>query len=127
VSGRAASATDALQRENGAIIPWVFHRNGRPIKDMYKAWRQACRDADCPGRIPHDFRRTAVGNLFRAGVPEGVDMQMTGHKTRSVFKRYNIVSKADLVSAAEKLAKFEAGTSSGKRQEKSSRPMLATV
>ena len=59
--------------------------------------------AGCPGRISHDFRRTAVRNLVRAGVPERVAMQPTGHKTRAVFERDNIVSAGDLREAAQRL------------------------
>ena len=73
------------------------------ITSFNKAWKIACRAAGCPGRIPHDLRRTAVRNLLRAGSPERVAMRMTGHKTPSVFARYNIVSDGDLREAAEKL------------------------
>ena len=103
--------TRAVQREQGRVCPWVFHRAGAPIKSYYKAWRTACLKAGlatrdqktkriATQRIPHDFRRTAVRNLVNAGVPEKVAMQMTGHKTRSVFDRYHIVSPGDVVRAA---------------------------
>lgn len=98
----------------GHIVPYVFFREvaegrggkKRPqrIVSFNKAWKSACvAAAGCPGRIPHDLRRTAVCNLVRAGIPERVAMQMTGHKTRSVFERYNIVSEGDLRDAARKL------------------------
>ncbi len=96
--------TQAFAQESGRICPWVFSRDGiTRVKSFAKAWKTACRKAGCPGRIPHDFRRTAVRNLVRAGVPERVAMQLTGHKTRSVFERYNIVSPGDLRDAARKL------------------------
>jgi len=95
--------TLALQRETDRLIPLVFHNNGRPIVNYYKAWHRACRAAGLSGKIPHDFRRTAVRNMVRAGIPERVAMQMAGHKTRSVFDRYHIVADGDLREAAHKL------------------------
>jgi integrase len=95
--------TDEVQRRRGAVCPWVFHRDGRPIKSIIVAWRSACRSAGCPGRIVHDLRRSAVRNMVRAGIAERVAMQMTGHKTRSVFERYDIVSGSDLRDAAKRL------------------------
>jgi integrase len=95
--------TENLQRQCKVVCPRVFHRAGRPIKSFRVAFRTACAAAGCPGRVLHDFRRTAVRNLVRAGIPERVAMQMTGHKTRSVFERYNIVSAGDLREAGKRL------------------------
>jgi integrase len=123
--GRTFPFTDALEqvlkaqkaehdrlKAEGVICPWVFNRTNKKVKGkrittFIKAFRSACTKAGCPGRIPHDLRRTAVRNLVRAGIPERVAMQMTGHKTRSVFERYNIVSQCDLVDAAKKLNAFQ--------------------
>lgn len=109
---RQRGMTQELQRRQGIVCRKVFHRTGKPIKSFRAAFRTACREAGCPGRLLHDLRRTAVRNLVRAGIPERVAMQMTGHKTRSVFERYNIVSVGDLRDAARRLDSVT-GTISG--------------
>jgi integrase len=100
----------AIEREQGRIIPHVFtHDDGRPIKCFRKSFETACRRAGVPGRIPHDFRRTAVRNLERAGVPRSVAMAMTGHKTEAVYRRYDIVSERDLYDAAARIDRLADG------------------
>ena len=96
--------TAGLERASGRIIPWVFHRNGRPIGSYARAWRGACDRAGHVGRLVHDLRRTAVRNLERAGVSRSVAMKLTGHKTEAVYRRYAITSAADLAEGVAKLA-----------------------
>ncbi|MBZ5675163.1 MAG: site-specific integrase [Acidobacteriia bacterium] len=100
----------ALRDQQYPDCPWVFCRDGQPILNFRKSWETACESAGLwdstqkrPTRIFHDLRRTGVRNLIRAGVPEKVAMLISGHKTRSVFERYNIVDERDVIDAMSRL------------------------
>ncbi|MBI3782615.1 MAG: tyrosine-type recombinase/integrase [Deltaproteobacteria bacterium] len=100
----------------------VFHSEGEPVGDIRKSWWKASVAARLgawvssgkfkangepelkyKGLTPHDLRRSAVRNMVRAGIPERVCMALSGHKTRAIFDRYNIVSESDLTAAADRL------------------------
>jgi integrase len=120
---RRRDDTRAVERATGQVVRWVFHDRGRPIwaKRFYRAWWAATKAAGvyrewphpetgktCRGPIPHDFRRTAVRNLERAGVSRSVAMKLTGHKTESVYRRYAIVAETDQREGVAKLALLHA-------------------
>ncbi len=80
--------------------------DGKPVKDFRGAWKGACTQAGHPNIIFHDVRRSAVRNLVRSGVPRSVAMQLTGHKTQAVYRRYDIVSERDLQEGVEKYSGY---------------------
>lgn len=96
--------TTTVERRDGKVIPWVFHRGGRPVLAFFGAWAGACKRAGLPGRLVHDMRRSAARNMTRAGIPQAVAMQIGGWKTASVFKRYAIVDEKMI---AENLTKLD--------------------
>jgi integrase len=86
------------------VDDFVFTRpDGRPVLDFRERWTNLTKSSGCVGLLFHDLRRSSVRNMVRRGVPETVAMKISGHKTRSVFDRYNVTSEADLVDAAQKI------------------------
>ena len=96
---RQRAHTKATERRLSMVIPWVFHRNGQPIKSYKDAWwaalERAARDAHgvivrpkLLGSYVHDFRRTANLNLEAAGVTQERRMELLGQKTASINSDY---------------------------------------
>lgn len=84
---------------------YLIQENGRPVFDFEKAWKTACKSAGVPAALFHDLRRTAATNMIEAGMSEKEAMEITGHKTRSIFERYNIVHTKRQKEAGQKLEK----------------------
>jgi integrase len=86
--------------------PYVFHDGARAIRDFRKSWASASKAVGLDGILVHDMRRSCARNLVRSGVNERVAMKVTGHLTRSMFDRYNIVAESDLESAMERVSEY---------------------
>ncbi|HJQ82881.1 MAG TPA: site-specific integrase [Candidatus Binatia bacterium] len=106
----------AVRRLDCPLIFWRLY-TGKPTKrlqpgqptaivEFRKLWASACKAAGVSGKLFHDLRRSAVRNLRRAGVDRRVAMKLSGHRTESIFERYNIDTDDDLRDAAEKLTTY---------------------
>ncbi len=84
------------------IVSW----KGEAISETKRAWKNACRRAGVPGLYVHDLRRTAIRNMIRAGMSEKQAMLVSGHKTRSMLDRYNIIDESDIQEAGRKMNVF---------------------
>lgn len=119
--------TRRVERRLGQMIPWVFHREGKPIKEFHKSWNSAVDRAahtgegplrrvvrpNLIGRLVHDLRRTAARNFTRWGVPQHVIMQLCGWETAEMFRRYAIVAPEDRKAAVRRIAAAFGGYSGG--------------
>ena len=88
---------------------YVIHREGRgregrPIVDIRKAWDSAINSVGLAGFRFHDLRACAVSNLMSAGVSAYDAMQISGHKTDSMLRRYDIVDPKRLRAIGEQVA-----------------------
>ena len=91
---------------DGVLTRLVFHRDGAPVREFRKSWASACDKVNLSGRLFHDLRRTAVRNMVRSGVPQNVAMKISGHKTASMFRRYDIANEDDLRQAIEAVQRY---------------------
>ena len=140
LAGPLAEIIERRRERRTPACRLVFHASGSSVvregggllDRFYDAWFGACEAAGLPGRtrkvrgvvqpipkaerlIPYDLRRTAVRNLRAAGIPERVAMEITGHKTRSMFDRYGIVDERDMRNAFEKVENYVAGLPKGRK------------
>ena len=106
ISQPIAEALARRQARRDPDSPLVFHRDGISVRRWRTAWRTACQAAGVPTRFLHDCRRTAARNLIRASVPERVAMLLTGHKSRAIFDRYNIIHEQELLDAGDQLVAY---------------------
>jgi integrase len=94
------------ERAHASLCVAVFPWRGRPMRKLRRSWKTACQAAGMPDRLVHDFRRTAVRNLIRAGVQQAIAMKIAGHKTGSIFRRYVIVDEVLLAQATGAVADY---------------------
>ena len=98
ILARAGEIEELVQRRRAREIgPYVFHRRGLPVKNFRHQWVMACRgaevlDEDGKPRLVHDLRRSAITAMMAAGANQKDVMSLSGHRTASVFQRYQMVS-----------------------------------
>jgi integrase len=138
LTGELAAFIKRAKARRRLDCPYIFHHNGKPIGSFRKAWKTACvavglgRFINDKGKkkyegiIVHDLRWFCVRHLVQAGVGEKLAMQLTGHRTRSVFDRYNIVSDADLHEASERQQAYLASRKKNRRRSPVGRRELKT-
>lgn len=103
LTGALMDVIERRKKSRRLDCPYVFHRNGRPIKSFRKRFKVAAKEIGYPDLLPHDMGRSAVRNFRRAGLSEHEGMKLSGHRTDSVYRRYDIVSDEDMTEAMERV------------------------
>jgi integrase len=101
LTARVVETLKAIPRRLGTEYVFVNPETGTRWEDARKLYRRACRRLGLGHLWFHDLRRSFVTNARRRGVPESVCMRMSGHRTRNVFDRYNIVEDEDVRNAVK--------------------------
>lgn len=105
------AANRELGHKLGRIVEWLFpdprgNQIGGKDGEIRDVWKKALAAAGLPGKLFHDFRRTAVRDMERSGVPRSTAMKVSGHKTESIYRRYAIVDEAMIREGMQKRAAF---------------------
>jgi integrase len=105
---RRLAYTRDVEARTARAVPYVFHVEGFALDvtaygRFYAPWVEACKRAGFPDLNPHDFRRSAVRNLERSGVPRSVAKRLVGHRTDAMYDRYAIVAEDDLRAAVRRV------------------------
>ncbi len=91
--------------------PFLFQYRQKPLKTFSRTWKRALTTCGLKDKLFHDLRRSAATDLVEAGVSEQAAMAVTGHKTRSIFQRYNIVKSDTVRAGMQRLEDYRKGRS----------------
>ena len=108
------------------VSPLVLHRNGRPIRDFRKVWQKALEAAQLPPTgLFHDLRRCGARDMRRAGIDPAIIKRIMGHKTDSMFQRYNISTSDEHREALQRTAELRRERIAAAPQQRRISPLRA--
>jgi integrase len=117
-------AARAVTTKDGVMLSaFIFHRDGKPIGDMRKSWKAACKLAGMPGRLFHDLCRTFARDADNAGVSRSVAKDVMGRKTEAIYARYRIVAEHEKASALLRMQQKSLAKPELNRAAATSRPV----
>ena len=117
ILARRTAARTVKVGKTSEMAALIFHHNGKPIVDIRKAWKTACKKAGVPNRLFHDLRRSAVKNMDEAGISRDVAMSISGHRTQATYTRYNISDTKRKRKALERAQEFRERMAAEETQE----------